>query len=301
MKTVKVKGPACPATARISKWSLGHSHGFSLEFMEIIGINIKIKLADSPRCSHELLGQFLVWNLRWLRDKRQEMLLAPVSAHTHTLGQAGNIWAAVPPPHWSVGAASNTPSSAGSSEIIIEQRLSNKVSNQRLSIGADPGLRAGAALYKISLRWMVPLGHNSKDILNLIPLTRVTWPTICHKGLKFEILYSLREMMRSLVYFSLRSPLSNFWETGWRLEITFYTNLHNKVHISNHIQAKLTVLVSLGDTSFKFPFEYWHLSIWFIWLTPSPFSVLRSIDSKIWNNFNLTLFFIKYSMSVSSN
>ena len=151
-----------------------------------------------------------VFGLKSEMVERQEMLLAPVSAHTHTLGQAGNIWAAVPPPHWSVGAASNTPSSAGSSEIIIEQRLSNKVSNQRLSIGADPGLRAGAALYKISLRWMVPLGHNSKDILNLIPLTRVTWPTICHKGLKFEILYSLREMMRSLVYFSLRSPLSKF-------------------------------------------------------------------------------------------
>ena len=82
-------------------------------------------------------------------------------------------------------------------------------------------------------------------------------------------------MMRSLVYFALRSPLSNFWEAGWRQEITFYTNLHNnKVRISNHIQTKLTVLVSLGETSFKFPFEYWHFSIWFIWLTPSPVSLL---------------------------
>ena len=43
------------------------------------------------------------------------------------------------PPHWSVGAASNTPSSAGSSEIIIEQRLSqHKVSNQRLKYWSGP-------------------------------------------------------------------------------------------------------------------------------------------------------------------
>ena len=42
-----------------------------------------------------------VFGLKSEMVERQEMLLAPVSAHTHTLGQAGNIWAAVPPPYWS--------------------------------------------------------------------------------------------------------------------------------------------------------------------------------------------------------
>ena len=51
------------------------------------------------------------------------------------------------PPHWSVGAASNTPSSAGSSEIIIEQRLSNKVSNQRLKYWSGPWLESRSSSF----------------------------------------------------------------------------------------------------------------------------------------------------------
>lgn len=111
MKTVKVKGPACPATSRISKWGLGHSHGFSLEFMR----DCLDKYYDetfhqvSSMQLWELLGQFLVWNLRWLRDKRcEEVRGASECTHTHTrsltarqvtLGTSEP--AAVPPPDWS--------------------------------------------------------------------------------------------------------------------------------------------------------------------------------------------------------
>ena len=88
-----------------------------------------------------------------------------------------------------------------------QQQQSYKVSNQRLKYWSGVLQESVRSSFKrLWWRWMVPLGHNSKTILYLIPLTRVTWPTICHKGLKFQILYSLREMMlRSLVYFSLHS------------------------------------------------------------------------------------------------
>lgn len=55
MKTVKVKGPACPATSRISKLGLGHSHGFSLEFMRDWDkyYDEIFRLPKSTRCSYE--------------------------------------------------------------------------------------------------------------------------------------------------------------------------------------------------------------------------------------------------------
>ena len=109
--------------------------------------------------------------------------------------------------------------------------------------------RRGALSY--SLRWITPWGHNSETILNLIPLTRVTWPTICHKGLKFKILYSSREMMRSLVL-GLWSPTSS--EGRVRFNRGFFTLLSQEqqgIHI-----------FSISYSVLNWP--YWYLRGYFL-------------------------------------